>query len=507
MVALPVAGLAFLGLRLVRDEERLVSHQISELLESRLREVDDAVVRFMDGAALERRRFAARLPQSPDDIRAAIRADPAVGHVLVTDRKGKVLFPPLGAPSSQAERDFLLRTKTVWEGRALPALARDQEHGWYGWYHDEGLNLLCWVREPGRIIAVEMARIDLLSELVAVLPSTHEKEGAGGEGRTALLDSAGAVVYQWGTHQPVEGTLPTVSVALSAPLGAWRLVHWPRVRLSGASGPTSRTFVVVAGVGAFALAMLVIAAFLYRERTREMRLAAQRVTFVGQVSHELRTPLTNIRLYAELAESEIDPDEEERLARYLAVIGAESQRLGRLIENVLSYARTEQGRLRLRVETGCVDEVLDNVLASFEASLESAGIEVDYRPGAPAAVRLDADVLEQIVANLVSNVEKYASKGGWLSIRSSREGEVTRVIVADRGPGIASEHRDRVFEPYYRISDKLSDGVAGTGIGLDIARRLARLHGGDLRLVVPDSDRAGAVFELTVLTPDAEEIA
>jgi len=103
-------------------------------------------------------------------------------------------------------------------------------------------------------------------------------------------------------------------------------------------------------------------------------------------------------------------------------------------------------------------------------------------------------VVEQILVNLFSNVEKYAASGGVLQVASSQTGETTTITVSDGGPGIPARQHEAIFQPFYRSSDRLVD-VAGTGIGLSIARELAQLHGGDVRLV--DSE-TGACFEVTL---------
>ena len=108
--------------------------------------------------------------------------------------------------------------------------------------------------------------------------------------------------------------------------------------------------------------------------------------------------------------------------------------------------------------------------------------KITFDRGAKQSVRIDADTLEQILGNLLSNVEKYAPCGKQLKITSSQEGDLTIITVADSGPGIPKNQREKIFKPFHRLSSKNSDGVSGTGIGLTIARDLARKHGGDLTL-------------------------
>jgi signal transduction histidine kinase len=138
------------------------------------------------------------------------------------------------------------------------------------------------------------------------------------------------------------------------------------------------------------------------------------------------------------------------------------------------------------------------VLEHFSAPLESRGVKTVFHAGAAAAVQFDRDAVEQILGNLFSNVEKYAASGGSLEITSRQDGQMTSITVRDRGPGIPRGQEQRVFEPFQRLSNKLTDGVTGTGIGLTIARDLARRHGGDL-VVVPTE--GGACLQLDLRTP------
>ena len=121
----------------------------------------------------------------------------------------------------------------------------------------------------------------------------------------------------------------------------------------------------------------------------------------------------------------------------------------------------------------------------------------DVTKGADVDVQLDSDALEQILGNLLSNVEKYAAAGKRVDISTAVEGQNTIITVADRGSGISRSFRKKIFEPFYRLSNSLTEGVSGAGIGLGISRELARAHGGDLTLEKSDS---GARFKIVLLT-------
>jgi signal transduction histidine kinase len=182
------------------------------------------------------------------------------------------------------------------------------------------------------------------------------------------------------------------------------------------------------------------------------------------------------------------------------VIVAESTRLSRLIGNVLTFARGGRQSLTLKPQAGVIDPLIASVLESFEPTMKQRQIEVEFEAHADREVMFDLDAVEQILVNLISNVEKYAAEGKRLEIISRQSTSQTTITIADHGPGIRGKERSRVFEPFYRASDRL-EGATGAGIGLSIARSLAELHGGELTLLPSDQ---GAVFEVRLHTPQAD---
>lgn len=257
---------------------------------------------------------------------------------------------------------------------------------------------------------------------------------------------------------------------------------------------------VFLAVGSGSLLVAGLGWMFFRESTREMREAQQRVTFVNQVSHELKTPLTNIRLYAEMAGQRAEKAADATAVRYLSVVEAETSRLSRLIQNVLSYAMQQRNKLAVSPKPSSLDEVVSATVERWRPLLEGKGIAVTTDLAAPGHARLDPDAIEQILGNLLSNVEKYAAQGKEARISTAAGQSAVKLVVEDRGPGIPPAKADRVFAPFERLRSDLTEGVSGTGIGLTISRELAAAHGGSLE-VDPDC-RQGARFVLAIpLTP------
>jgi signal transduction histidine kinase len=506
LALLPLGLLTWLGIRVARQEEAREGARARRLLGEQLALVTEMTDGFVDERARELRRRVDETPLETAPLRRLARRDAWLLQVLVQRSDGLVLHPPGPGQRSAAEARFLQRVDHVVEDRLLlheatageEATAGDADTGWHTFHWEDGLTLLFWRRlEDGRVVALELNRARFLADLIVRLPT--ERSPGSGRQLVRLRDVDDRVLHQWGDHRPAKGEEALARVALGAPLRTWRLEL-----TSGDLGPAGSGmawWLLGAGLATVTAVLMGLMLFLWRELARDLREARQRVTFVNQVSHELKTPLTAIRMYAELLE-DVLPEDDEQASRYLAVIGSESQRLSRLIHNVLTFARRQRGTYELHPAEGIVDEVVRRTLEPFRPRLEPKGVAIELSLDAGARVRIDADALEQIVANLVGNVEKYALKGGLLEVTSSREGRRCVIEVADRGPGIPADQREAVFRPFHRVSSRLSDGVAGTGIGLSIARDLARLHGGDLITLPVDE---GSRFRVTLNTPPVNE--
>ncbi len=453
----------------------------------------------------------------PSSIRQLIRQHPHVAQLFVLNTNGTLLHPDPAAGLNEAERRFLddfgdlllhkelLRTTTADdEGAALPT------SGWVVRFRGPGLNLLYCQRLPsGQLVGVLLQRARWIADLIAELPDTSDAltsdEDRPWEARIRLADSGGQPVYDWGPLEPDEGAAPLQELAPHYPLSSWRLQQFVdhEAFATLGSGAYLNLISILAATG---LVLLLAGAWFYREYNRHVRQATQRVSFVNQVSHELKTPLTNIRMYAELLESDLEESGDDQAGTqrsHLKVIVEESQRLSRLIGNVLTFAQKQRGQISPHFRPAVVDEVIASVIERFEPAFRRRGLEVVLEGSAGSSVDVDVDALEQILGNLLSNVEKYASSGKCLEITSRQENDYTSIVISDDGPGIPARHRERIFRPFQRLSNHIADSP-GTGIGLTIARQLARLHGGDL-LLLPA--KRGASFEIRLHTPKRESEA
>jgi signal transduction histidine kinase len=209
----------------------------------------------------------------------------------------------------------------------------------------------------------------------------------------------------------------------------------------------------------------------------------QKATFVTNVSHELKTPLTSISLFVDLLRRK-GPLPQSKKEQYLSLMASETERLTRLINNVLDFSKMEKGKrayARKRLDAGVLVEA---IVESECVRLEHDGFAVFFANAAgPAPVEADEEALEQAVLNLLSNAEKYS------------DGRI-RIDVKDRGIGIPAAEASKIFREFYRVDRTLAAPVSGSGLGLTIARRIARDQGGDVEY--RPREGGGSVFRITL---------
>lgn len=216
---------------------------------------------------------------------------------------------------------------------------------------------------------------------------------------------------------------------------------------------------------------------------RQLALARQKTDFVSNVSHELKTPLTSIRMFSELL-SEGRVTEPDKQRSYLNIITAEAARLTRLINNVLDFSRMERGEKEYNFADCDLAGIAKEAAETFRPHLESTGFKfATVLPDSPVQIRADRDAIAQVIVNLLSNAEKYSNGSKEITLQvTGHVGPVRRVElkVMDRGPGVPPEARERIFEKFYRANDSLTNTVQGSGLGLTLARQIARAHQGDV---------------------------
>ncbi len=231
---------------------------------------------------------------------------------------------------------------------------------------------------------------------------------------------------------------------------------------------------------AAALAAIVFGGWaVFADARRQMALAQKKTDFVSNVSHELKTPLTSIRMFAEMMQS--GNATEEKRPQYLRIIVAEAERLTRLINNVLDFARLERKQKRYDFHPLDLHEVIARTWEGHELHLREQGFTTRWQAAPPPyPVRGDDDALAQILVNLLSNAEKYSTDRKEVEMHSYLTEDSVHVSVLDRGSGVPPGEEAKIFEAFYRAHDSLASGIQGSGLGLTLAQRLAKEHGGEI---------------------------
>ena len=226
----------------------------------------------------------------------------------------------------------------------------------------------------------------------------------------------------------------------------------------------------------------------FRDTSEQSRLAQLRADFIANASHELRTPLASIKGFIETLQGPARDDVPAR-TRFLDIMATQSQRMNRILDDLLSLSRIEM-RAHLKPE-GEVDmsDVIAQVIRSLEPLAREADVTLSSKPTATVMrVRGDRDELEQVMQNLVHNAIKYGRKGGTVEIevseRAASKGRrhTLAISVKDEGPGIAPEHLPRLTERFYRVDTARSREKGGTGLGLAIVKHILNRHRGELEI-------------------------
>lgn len=226
-------------------------------------------------------------------------------------------------------------------------------------------------------------------------------------------------------------------------------------------------------------------------------LSERRTGFVSSVTHELKTPLTNIRMYIEMLEHGIASDPEREM-EYYRILGSESARLSRLINNVLEFSKLEKRQRQLDLREGALEEVFAEVRDAMQERLRQEGFTLTVENLLDRPFRYDREVMVQVLINLIENGVKFG-KGApqrEISVRVRPEGDRVVIRVSDTGPGIPRHALKKIFDDFYRVDNDLTRTTKGTGIGLALVKRFVEAMGG--RVSAANNDGPGCTITISL---------
>ena len=439
--------------------------------------------------------------QLVDSLCEIRRTNPLVRNVFVWEKGKGIVFPGKDSRSAEDQSFFWRYQRTFppehdWMAHGEEETGRNvaSRSGTRRWADADGLQFVVWRQVNEQYtVGVEVEMIALLSR-ISLLPlygTITSEEGV------TLVDSRGRLAQYGNVPEKEGGAIYVVPLRPSCP--TWQVEVHSSLLNNLRSGWAT---IIVGGALIFLLiASLFAGGFLFaRDAARERRDALQKTTFVANVSHELKTPLTNIRLYAELlADGHAKTPEAHQ--QYLGIIVTESERLTRLINNVLDFGRLEQQRRAFHLEAITLDEWLRSTAHALQGITDDAemAVTVSCLPG--LRVQVDRDALSQVFLNVIDNACKYAKAGKVIDIAAEpAAGGRAALSISDRGDGLESRHAQRIFQRFFRVDDSTTASVGGCGLGLSIARQLMQGMGGDIRWTPRDG--GGSTFVLMMKTED-----
>jgi signal transduction histidine kinase len=271
---------------------------------------------------------------------------------------------------------------------------------------------------------------------------------------------------------------PRFSVNRSFP----RPFSFLRANLTSEEVPKSagrRTLNIV--IAALAGIMLLGLFAIYQSARSIEDLSERRSNFVSSVTHEVKTPLTNIRMYIEMLEQGIARDR-DREQDYFRIVGSESERLSRLINNVLEFSKLEKKQRHFDLQEGPFEDVIQDVQDIMQEKLRQEGFTLTAETEQARPFKYDREVMIQILTNLIENSVKFGRTAPRreITLRVRPKGDWMNISVSDTGPGIPRHALKKVFDDFYRVEGDLTRTTSGTGIGLALVKRFVTAMGGSI---------------------------
>ncbi len=389
----------------------------------------------------------------------------------------------LGQPKVQAN-DAEPVSKVAAAEAEFRQLIGESDSGTLARFLDNKLRLMFWYHPPREPQLVFGAQLELKKLITDLRPVVRVEPPLDEEICVALLDdTARPVAVSHPGFQPASWKRPFVATEVGEAMPHWEMAVY--LLDPNKLGQSAKTLALTIALIVAVLLVAIVAGgwLIFADLRRQIALARQKTDFVSNVSHELKTPLTSIRMFSELlAEGRVSDAAKQR--SYLQIITAETARLTRLINNVLDFSRMERGEKKYTFARCDLGAVVSETVETYRPHLEQSGFKLELDlPPVPIHVNGDRDALAQVLVNLLSNAEKYSGERKEIRVELRRRDEPLphlEVRVLDRGLGVPRGSEGKIFEQFYRAHDALSSGIQGSGLGLTLARQIARAHGGEV---------------------------
>ncbi|MEK7403733.1 MAG: HAMP domain-containing sensor histidine kinase [Acidobacteriota bacterium] len=475
-------------LRLARVHRRAGRTAAALEAYDRLASVEKVSIEGMPAALLARRSRCTLLEESRQREAAALRQDLLSGRWTL-DRSA-----------------WLLAAEQVagWTGSPLQATAEQQAFAeaadwlWREWH--------AFPPSGSRTVSAAGQQVTVLwrgsgNQVVALAAAPSLVHRWAGSTATALRETGAVLSLADESGHILFGAQPVSRQGVVQRTPAETRLPWILLVSAGNTGPEDGEFqarrrLLAVGLAAIALFLAAGFYFLWRSVRRELAVARLQTDFVSAVSHEFRTPLTSLRHITELLDEDDEVPRERRKSFYSA-LARSTQRLHRLVESLLDFARMEGGRRPYDLRRLDAGELAAQVVSEFRKEAGPGGftIRLDVAPG-EHPIEADAEALTHALWNLLDNAVKYSGEGRtvWVAVNGHHDG--TAISVRDEGPGIPREEQKEIFRKFVRGERARRQGIKGTGIGLAIVSHIVVAHGGAIEL--ESKEGGGSTFTLVL---------
>lgn len=243
------------------------------------------------------------------------------------------------------------------------------------------------------------------------------------------------------------------------------------------------------------LAVLLIGVYIvYRNVKKEVELAQIKADFVSNVSHELRTPLALISMFAETLELDRVKTEEKK-KEYYQIISQETNRLGKIVNTILNFSKTEAGKRKYNFAEADINEITEQVYNNYNFHLHNKGFEFHFNKTENLPlVKIDSEAISEAIINLIDNAVKYSNDKKEVNIKTGHTNGFVFIEVSDKGIGIKEEDQKKIFDKFYRVSTGSVHNVKGTGLGLSLVKHIVEAHNG--KISVASKINEGSTFKI-----------
>lgn len=294
---------------------------------------------------------------------------------------------------------------------------------------------------------------------------------------------------------------PVVLQALRDPLEFWQLGIFPTIGSPLVEEGQEDLYFRLWGIFLLWLFILAGSVVVISKVRQQRKRSLQKTTFISSVSHELRTPLTSIKMFVDFLAKNQQLKTDPETGKYLRIIRGESERLSRLVENVLDYAKIERGVKQYQFEYEEAEAIIRSVADTFSYHAEMSGVKIELDlEGELPEIHADRHALSQALINLLANAVKYSVSRQPVRLSARVEGKQLIIRVKDRGIGIRKKDLKYIFDDYYRVEEGEAANIAGTGLGLPLVRHIVEAHGGEV--AVESVYGEGSTFTIKLPLPE-----